>query len=164
MNSTELLAKLHLISLTTKKTEKLEIVKTFTQSEVDLVVMALDPRISYYIADFPLPARWGSRDWMQSEYDLLLDLSERRLTGNAALDAVKAAMEKLTPSAGELLKRVILKDLRAGIGASTVNKAFPGAVPEHCYMRCSLPKSSNMHKWDWAVHARLSQPEIPTVE
>jgi DNA ligase-1 len=150
MNSTELLAKLHLISQTTKKTEKLEIVKTFTSSELDIVVMALDPRVSYYIADFPAAARWGSRDWMQSEIDLLLDLSERRLTGNAALEAVKATMEDLTPSAGELLKRIVLKDLRAGIGASTVNKAFPGAVPEFAYMRCSLPKSSNMHKWDWA--------------
>ena len=74
MNSTELLAKLHLISQTTKKTEKLEIVKTFTPSELDTVVMALDPRISYYIADFPAAARWGSRDWMQSEIEMLLDL------------------------------------------------------------------------------------------
>jgi hypothetical protein len=39
MNSTELLAKLHLISQTTKKTEKLEIVKTFTPSELDTVVI-----------------------------------------------------------------------------------------------------------------------------
>lgn len=150
MLSIDLLSKLQLISQTSKKTEKQAIVATFSPQELDIVVMALDPTVTYYIAEYPAASRWGVEDWSSKDVDLLLDLSQRRLTGNAALAAVKERMEQLSPAGGEILRRVILKDLRAGIGASTVNKAFPGAVPEFAYMRCSLPKASNIKKWDWA--------------
>lgn len=135
---------------TSKKIEKQAILSNLPEFGQRIVRLALDPTTTYYIANLPAPSTVGSEEWSTDDILLLSDLSLRKLTGNAALDAVNKRLTELTHKSGELLRRVILKDLRAGFGASTVNKVFPGLVPEFGYMRCSLPKASNIKKWDWA--------------
>jgi len=136
---------------TSKKTEKQAIIATLPELGQRIVRLALDPTTTYYIANLPAPETVGTEEWSTDDTLLLSDLSLRKLTGNAAMEAVNKRLTALTHKSGELLRRVILKDLRAGFGASTVNKAFPGLVPEFSYMRCSLPKASNIKKWDWSV-------------
>ena len=136
---------------TPKKTEKQAILATLPELGQRIVRLALDPTVTYYIDTLPVPETVGTDEWSTDDVLLLSDLSLRKLTGNAARDAVNKRLTELTHKSGELLRRVILKDMRGGFGASTVNKAFPGLVPEFAYMRCSLPKGSNIQKWDWAA-------------
>lgn len=70
-------------------------------------------------------------------YDVLIDLKERRLTGQAARDALTDLTRRGVP--GELLWRIINKDPKAGFQAGPVNKIIPGLIPEFSYMRCSRP-------------------------
>lgn len=92
----------------------------------------------------------GTRDDFSSETWSLLDkLNSRELTGFAALHALDDEMAKLTPEAGGLLRRILLKDMRAGFSESTTNKVFKGLIPEFPYQRCSLPKDAKLEQWDW---------------
>ena len=56
---------------------------------------------------------------------LLHKLRVRKLTGTAARDAVEAHAEEH----GDLIKLICNKDLKCGITATTINKAFPGLIP-----------------------------------
>ena len=150
MTAKTFLAKLNTLAATPGKKDKLEIVKTFTDMDLLMATVGLDPTVSYYIAKLDATTSTGTDEFDAVEWGLLDALSTRKLSGNLALEQVRFSMQSLHPDDGEVLRRIILKDLRAGIGANTVNTAFPGTVPDFPYMRCSLPKDSNIEKWDWA--------------
>lgn len=61
-------------------------------------------------------------------WSVLDQLADRKLTGNAAIISIAVTMANVSDEACILLQRILLKDLRAGFGASTVNKAEPGAI------------------------------------
>ena len=151
MTAKTFLAKLNAIAATTGKKDKLAIVKTFDASELAMAKAALDPTITYYIAKLDVPATTGAAEFDEIEWSLLESLATRKLTGNSALEQVDFSLKGLATEDSDVLRRIILKDLRAGIGANTVNTAFPGTVPDFPYMRCSLPKDSNIDKWDWSL-------------
>ena len=142
--------KLSAISATASKTEKLNILSTLDSQELALVVIALEPVVNFYIAKLPA-VEPGTGEFQTSTALLLEDLASRRLTGQAAMDAVTSELARLKPTHQDLLRKVILKDLRAGIGEGLVNKAFPGSVNVFPYMRCSLPDKSNLGTWSEAV-------------
>lgn len=60
---------------------------------------------------------------------LLKALASGVLSGAAAKRAVVAEMERLEPGSQGLLAKVINKDLRWGMQATSINKAFPGLIP-----------------------------------
>ena len=152
MNSTEQLFRtLETLAATPGKKDKQAIVAGFNEFERNIIKRALDPTINYYIARLDAPTTTETADWNAAEFELLADLASRKLTGRAALDQVRFSLNELSPESGELLRRVILKDLRCGVGVTLVNAAFPGLIPDYPYMRCSLPKDSNFDKWDWSV-------------
>lgn len=91
----------------------------------------------------------GQFDYLTLE--LLDDLLTRKLTGNAARDAVCREFLRLTAKSQQLLWRIILKDLRAGFSESTINKAVKGLIPEFPYMRCTLPKDAKLDEFDWKL-------------
>jgi DNA ligase-1 len=61
-------------------------------------------------------------------------LRTRQLTGNAARDAIRAAAERChAPTWNEFYRRILLKDLKAGVQEATINKVLSklaGAYPE----------------------------------
>lgn len=90
-------------------------------------------------------------------FDILERLNSRDLTGNDALCAVDDFVQNAELPAAELMRRVIHKDMRAGFSGSTTNKVFPKLIPDHPYMRCSLPKDVKLNTWPWdqGVYAQL---------
>lgn len=83
-------------------------------------------------------------------WELLDDLISRKLTGNAAIEAVRGEMTALDKDSSELFWRIVKKDLRAGFSESSCNKVSKGMIPEFPYMRCSLPKGAKLNEFDWA--------------
>lgn len=61
---------------------------------------------------------------------LLNELSYGKLRGQEAKNQVKEAIEALTYEDGEILKKILKKDLRCGVKALTTNKAFSRAFGE----------------------------------
>ncbi len=91
----------------------------------------------------------GSLVFNDDCWTLLDKLVLRELTGNAAREALDNMVKALEPTSQGLLWKIISKDLRIGINSTTVNKVYPGLIPEFPYMRCSLPKAVKLNEWPW---------------
>jgi len=73
----------------------------------------------------------------------------RNSTGHDALRDITKNLRWLSKEDGELFKMMLLKDIKAGIGAKQINKIWPDLIPVQPYMRCSLPSDVDTSKWDW---------------
>lgn len=113
-----------------------------------VLAFAYNPLITYGVANIPGNSG-GDGEFTNDTWLLLHMLSSRDLSGNAALDAIVQEMNKLSVKSAELLKRILRKDLRAGFGASTINKTKKGLIPVFPYMRCSLTKQVKLSAWPW---------------
>lgn len=87
----------------------------------------------------------------KTEYDLfslLNTLAARRLTGYAALNAVKNFYNCATPAEQEIVMLIIDRDLKIGINTKSLNKIWKGIVPVPNYCRCgvfSAKTNNNIH-------------------
>lgn len=151
------LAAIEKIAATSSKLEKDAMIKQAgTSSPMFLKVCkaAYDPFITYGIATMPeRPADAAPGTNTMDEpmwWEILDNLASRKLSGDAARQAVIKALVFLDEPSRHLFTRIIRKDLRAGFSEGSINRVFKGTIPEFPYMRCSLPDKSNMDKWDWA--------------
>jgi hypothetical protein len=100
-----------------------------------------DPRINYYITKLPKPAE----QFMPMQYPLnedditdMVDLiGARELTGKAAKLVIAAKLAKLDEEGKTLLGYIIGRDIRAGVGESTILEFFPGLFYVPPYQRCA---------------------------
>ena len=146
MNSDEIFDALEHISALSGKLDKIAAVTGFIHDKTfERVMVAMyHPLTTYGVRKFERPEKRGTAQFDTDTFNMIGDLANRLLTGNAALLAIKVEMERLTDKSAALLRRIILKDARAGFDAETVNKAKKGLLPEFPYMRCSLPKKVKM--------------------
>lgn len=140
------------IAATPGKNDKVALLRAH-QHDLDLqeiLLLAYDPFYTYGVRSLPVVTATGSEGFTTSTRGMLVDLVNRSLTGSAARDRIGHELSKLSPVSAELLRRVLLKDMRAGINESTINSVMKGLIPEFAYMRCSLPKHVKLDKFDWA--------------
>lgn len=155
LTSSKVFGVIEKIASTSSKNEKQALVNEHIDDPMfkQVLVAALDPTVTYGISKRPeaLPLLAEVREFNGTEFTLLSNLKTRALTGDAAIQAIQQAMQALDIGSAELLWRIIKKDLRAGFGDSTVNKACKGLIPTFPYMRCVLPKDSDIENWDWSI-------------
>lgn len=87
---------------------------------------ALNPYHTYYIKQIP---EVDYHIGLQSLNDFMIQLdlfSQRHLTGNAAKDRLAETLRSLSEEEADIAVRIIRKDLKIGVAASTVNKATGG--------------------------------------
>ena len=160
MRSDDVFNLIERIAATPKKTEKVRLLKEHWDDVTlrQVLVRAYNPNITYgisasvamFIEPAVLDADNDYVDQMDMDTeDLLLNLEYRTYTGTKALEEVAEHLAHLTPDSGHLLRRIIAKDLRAGINDSTINEAIPGLIPEYPYQRCTLLKKVKPEKFDW---------------
>lgn len=124
--------------------DKINVLKANTENDVLkwYLQQTLCPSISYYFTSktFPESGVVGDEEFSYSAICLLANsLSNREITGNGAKLRVVSLLDSLDEEGQELLRMMLLKDIRAGIGVSTVNKVWPGLCLQVPYQRCSLP-------------------------
>lgn len=104
-----------------------------------------DPYIQYYVKP---TENWitavGTEVFSSSTSALLHHLSKRTYTGNAAKKAVMNELNKLEPLSQTLLMRILNKDMRCGMQAKTINKVFPGCIPEFAVQLAKLYEPGKM--------------------
>jgi len=114
---------------------KLSLLKEYPyQEELRTVLrLAVDPFITFGISDLE-PAnpqeycRWG-------HFEVLYKLSRRELTGNEGRRALGLSVRDLGEDYRELVRRIIRKDLRCGIGPALVEAYLPGLIRTFEVMR-----------------------------
>lgn len=144
------------------KNAKIEILKSNTDNLTlrAVILAALDPGTQYYIKK--IPAYNAMMEHNSSAVDLmsalrgLVKLSDREITGNAGVFWLKRVLESVAWTDAEVIERIIARDLKCGVSEGIVNAAWPGFIDEFPYMRCALPKDTDLTKWDW-VHGVCSE-------
>lgn len=149
----EIIEILNQIEETASKNEKIQILKDNSDNESlkRAIFLALCPFIKYYIKKIPeYPDNYVMNNQITHGSFLGIALSKlelisnRTLTGNKALDYLSDILSHLSDGNREVIKRVILKDLKAGFGASTVNKVWKGLIPEYKVMLAQPNKEKTL--------------------
>lgn len=134
---------------------KLAILKEHKDNELLKAYLeaTLSPRYNYYITEKTLPA--FPRALEDNEIDegfinhVIQKLAGREATGHAAKAAIVFHAGELSAESQELFRYLLLKDIKASVGVTLVNKVWPNLIPEQPYMRCSLPKDVKLSGWPW---------------
>lgn len=122
-----------------------------------ILVAAYDPFQVYGIGKHSVPhktagiAPGANRIDEPHVWNTFAALAKRELAGDAARAHVQKMIDFLEPASCELFRRVLMKDMRAGFTDGTMNRVRKGTIAEFPYMRCTLPKKSNMDSWDWLI-------------
>lgn len=114
---------LHKIRETSSTLAKQQLIKQADDMLQSVFIYAYSPFLTYGV-------NFGGINWntvsepVNSMFDLLDELATRRLSGNAAVDAVI----KYAEEHGDLIKLICNKDLDIGASSKTINKAFGKTV------------------------------------
>jgi DNA ligase-1 len=99
----------------------------------DFLTMAFDPWKNWGVAKYnrpdPLPGNSNHEDVELSTFMVLLEALNRRvLTGNKAREAVEVAMSQFDALGQKWCERLLWRNLRCGVSATTINKIWPGSI------------------------------------
>lgn len=119
------------IAATPKTTRKLQLMKKMDRQ---VLYYAYNPDITFGIRP-PFPKYYGTQELGAITWRILKLLYERKMTGNQARDLAQKYINTLTPKSATLFRRIMLKDLRCGISAKSVNKVFPKLLPTYGTMQ-----------------------------
>lgn len=133
--------------------DKLEIMKANKGNELFKEYMRLCtcPSISFYITAKTLPDFTKVGEDTLESTTLLYDvwqLYKRHKTGNDAKSWIQYAGNFFNADSQELFKMLLLKDIRAKVGVTLVNKVWPDLCVDVPYQRCSLPDEKTLKKFN----------------
>jgi len=138
------------LAATSKRTEKESTLQGLHAHQADLFkkigIATYSPEISYNIKKYPRPTEYTGTNTLAAAIDGLKTLSSRQLTGNAAIKYLTDLEGSLSADDGEILFRIVKKDLRCGLTESTMNKIWPDLIYTPPYQRCSSFNKKNLAK------------------
>lgn len=149
MNAYDVARLIEDIAETSSRTEKERLVGHLAASEIGLFVIkwAYDPFITYGITAAPTESAEGRFDFRPSLVEpLLKKLASRELTGLAAEREIGEVMQMLNKDGARLLFLILSKDLKCGIGESTINSAAPGTIPTFSVQRAIAYEPKRLKK------------------
>ena len=134
------------IAATSSKNKKIEILKQYAHLHdlKDVLLATYDPFVNYWIKKIPdyIPNKESVRGvlWMLAR---LYKLADRTYTGYDGIGWLKDTLEGVSICNAIILERIIKRDLRVGISASTINKVWPDLIPEFKIM-LAYPQDENI--------------------
>ena len=138
---------------------KIEQLTLHSNNEVlrEVVRLALDPFTQFYQRKIPAytPRTESTNVTLKFALDSLYDLSSRQVTGNAAIDHLRAMLEVLSADDAKVIERIIQKDLKCGVDVSTANKVWMGLIHEYPCMLCSPFEQKLVDKISFPAYAQL---------
>lgn len=110
-----------------KKAPKHAALSGLTGQELRLAQEALNPYRVFNIKKFDWPQAYANDDSVGYSFffNLLDQLADRTLSGNAARAAVTSILGLYTERTAKALSRVLLKDLKCGAGVSVFKEVYP---------------------------------------
>ena len=119
---------------------KIELLTKHKDNELlkEVCRLANDPFTQFYQRKIPeyIPYSDGLLS-LEECFTGLRFLSERKLTGNAAIERLRRILSSLSAEDALVIERIIQKDLKCGVSTSTVNKVWKGLISEFPCMLCS---------------------------
>jgi len=115
-----------------KGNEKLDILTSQKSNEVlkEVCRLTYSPTVQFYIKK--VPDGWQHNDRMNSSWDnvfvTLEKLSSRKVTGNLATKELLTTLNSVDCEMAEVVYRIVQKDLKCGVGSSTINKVWKNLI------------------------------------
>lgn len=119
---------------------KMEILKKYKDNKLleKVLYLANSPRVKFYIKQIPEyvpdPMLLNPSPVTHLELHHLGKLSNREITGHAAVAYLKSILEGLTSDAAYIFERIIEKDCKIGMGTRNINKIFPNLIEKVGYL------------------------------
>lgn len=104
---------------------------------IQIVRLALDPFTNFYIRKIPSYTTDATQTSLENALGGLYDLSQRHVTGNAAIEYLRMLLSSVSADDAKVIERIIQKDLKCGVQVSTANAVWTGLVSEYPVMLCS---------------------------
>lgn len=132
MNSDQIYDQLQLVAKASGHAKR----KLLTEEMKPYLLAAYDPFTMYYNTRSPI----GQYNTVFRDYtwQLLKHLSDRTLSGQAAIVDINEHVSGLSEKSAKLFNMILNKDLRIGMRAKSINAVFPGLIPEHNVMLAKL--------------------------
>lgn len=128
------------VANTSSRLEKEAILKANSDNSLlkRVFKLAYDKQILFFTKQIPDESKWSTES-SNIELGILLDQLEdvivsRKLTGNAAENYIATMFASTNRDNAEVLKRVILKDLRIGATSGTANKVWKDLISKPAFM------------------------------
>jgi|TARA_R110001592_G_scaffold115670_1_gene316240 DNA ligase-1 len=140
------------LASTTKKTMKESILSNYDNDFIKEVALYTFDTMNkqYYVKKYNKCNAEGDKDIKESWPDIkeLLDnLSNRSLSGNMAINAVEYARSFLTSESQEVFDKVLGRDWKVGASKSTINRVWPGTIPEFAIALAAAYDSTKHQKY-----------------
>lgn len=123
-----------------------------------VVELALNPFIQFYIRKIPeytTPTSAAKCLSLQEALPFLDYLSSRQKTGHEGIAHLKRCLESVDADDAKVIKRIISKDLKCGVSEATVNKVWPGLIPEYPCMLASAYDQKLIDKVSFPAYVQL---------
>ena len=119
--------------------KKVEILSKYKDNELlkKVFYLACSPRVKFYIKKIPdyTPIEAGYGGNLEKVLNLHLKIiSNREVTGNAAIELLKGTLSSLELNDAYIIERIIEKDCNINLGTTLINKVFPKLIEETPYM------------------------------
>lgn len=154
---TKILDILNLIESDNSRLAKEAVFEKYKNDSVFKTVCFLtyDPFTQFYIRQIPV-YEMDHPEYrtinLEDALKLLDNLSSRKETGNNAIEFLSNVLSHLEDEDdGEVIKRVIGRDLKCGASTSTINKTWPGLIPEYPVALSSAYDKKLIDKLDWST-------------
>jgi len=136
---------------------KIDYLKQHAKNDLlkQVIILSLDPFTQFFIRKIPAynPAKpIHSLDYAMGE---LNRFASRQYTGNEAIKHLTYILESVDPSDAQVIERIIEKDLKCGVAASTVNKVWPNLIHEYPCMLASPYEEKLVNKIQFPAYAQL---------
>ena len=147
------------LASTSSRLEKEAILKREENNELlkQVFFLAYDPFTQFYQRKIPKYEKNNSSHAasLASMLPSLNDLSNRVVTGNAAIDRLTSILESVCGTESEVIERIIAKDLKCGASGSTANKIWNGLIHEYPCMLCTPFDEKVLSKFKFPAAAQL---------
>jgi len=148
---------LRLLSETPGRNDKIDILKDNSHRPMitEVLNLALNPYTQFYIRKIP-PYSACTTKYLSLEDGIakLSKLSNREVTGNAAIAHLSMILGSVTPEDAQVIEKIIKKDLRCGVQASTVNKVWPKLIPTYPCLLASPYSQKLVDQVVWPAYAQ----------
>ena len=117
--------------------------------------LALNTFVQFYIRKIPSYDTSADIKPLQEALTNLSVLSDRVMTGHAAINHLQFILGSLSKEDAKIIERIIAKDMRCGVSEATVNKIWPGTVPSYPVMLASGYDQKLVDKIQFPAYVQL---------
>lgn len=167
MSGTSVMNSLRDIGSVRGKAKQVRLEKHMTDNMAlrEVIKLACDPMITFGVTSKKLldAGEPGDLEFGQDDFEILRKLSERELSGNSALEVIKQRHKLLNEDSRTVFAHIINKDLRAGFGVSSVNKAIPNFIYVFKTMLAQPFKEKRIEEFPVYVEEKLDGMRVVAV-